>query len=199
MYVRASFCVSNVGTMVSSSVIGVALGVEASCGVCAVAIGPTSVRQQKAKTLGHLITLTSIFSQRKSRPLLLLGEGRDEGFDPVKIDNLIHGLRKFSPMKLKIIGKNVRQSAKSADNSMALQKAMHFFGQFWSDPFGRRDLLDARFAQAIDRTEFSQEQILSVLTHTRAIVENTLVDSFLEQKLMIRVGEAMRFVTDSLK
>jgi len=82
---------------------------------------------------------------------------------------------------------------------MALQKAMHFFGQFWSDPFGRRNLVNARFAQAIDRTEFSQEQILSVLTHTRAIVENTLVDSFLEQKLMIRVGEAMRFVTDSLK
>jgi hypothetical protein len=66
------------------------------------------MRQQKAKTLSHLITLTSIFSQRKSRSLLLLGEGRDEGFDPVKIDNLIHGLRKFSPMKLKIIGKNVR-------------------------------------------------------------------------------------------
>jgi len=82
---------------------------------------------------------------------------------------------------------------------MALQKAMYFVGQFWSDPFGRRNLVDARFAQAIDRTEFSQEQILSVLTHTRAIVENTLVDSFLEQKLMIRVGEAMRFVTDSLK
>ena len=118
MYVRASFCVSNVGTMVSSSVIGVALGVEASCGVCAVAIGPTSVRQQNAKTLGHLITLTSrlrgatarqaIVSQRESGALLLLGEGRDEGFDLVKIDNLIHGLRKFSPMKLKIIGKNVR-------------------------------------------------------------------------------------------
>jgi hypothetical protein len=66
------------------------------------------VRQQNAKTLGHLITLNSIFSQRKSRPLLFLGEGRDEGFDPVKIDNLVHGLRKFSPMKLKIIGKNVR-------------------------------------------------------------------------------------------
>src|SRR5207302_11083855 len=108
MYVRASFCVSNVGTIVSSSVIGVALGVEASCGVCAVAIGPTSVRQQNAKTLGHLITLTSISSQRKSRPLLLVGVGRDEGFDPVTVDGLIQGLRIFSPMKLKIIGKNVR-------------------------------------------------------------------------------------------
>ena len=82
---------------------------------------------------------------------------------------------------------------------MSLQKAMHFLGQFWADPFGGRDLLDACFSQAIDRTEFSQEQIFSVLTHARAIVENTLVDSFLEQKLMIRVCEAMRFVTDSLK
>src|SRR5207237_6903547 len=105
MYVRASFCVSNVGTIVSSSVIGVALGVEASCGVCAVAIGPTSVRQQNAKTLGHLITLTSrlrgatarqaIVSQRESGALLLLGGGRDEGVDVVMIDNLVHILCKF--------------------------------------------------------------------------------------------------------
>ena len=82
---------------------------------------------------------------------------------------------------------------------MALQKAMHFFGQFWSDPFGRRNLVNARFAQAIDRTEFSQEQILSVLTHTRAIVENTFVDSLLEQKLVVRVCESMRFVANSLE
>ena len=82
---------------------------------------------------------------------------------------------------------------------MALQEAMHFSGQFRSDPFGRRNLLDARFAQAIDRTEFSQEQTFPVLTHARAIVENTFVDSFLEQKLMISVRETMRFVSDSLK
>ena len=82
---------------------------------------------------------------------------------------------------------------------MSLQKAMHFLGQFWADPFGGRDLLDARFSQAIDRTEFSQEQIFSVLAHARAIVENTFVDPFLEQQLVISICEAMRLVADSLK
>jgi len=70
---------------------------------------------------------------------------------------------------------------------MLLQKAMHFFGQFWPDSFSGRDLLDARFAQTIDRTKFSQKQVLSVLTHARTIIQNALVDPFLEQKLMIRV------------
>src|SRR5438105_8548141 len=64
-----------------------------------------------------------------------------------------------------------------------LQETMHFFGQFWANSFRGGDLLHARFAQAIDRTKFSQEQIFSVLTHAWAIVENTLVDSFLEQEL----------------
>ena len=82
---------------------------------------------------------------------------------------------------------------------MPLQKAMHFFGQFWPDPLGRRNLLDTRFAQAIDRTEFSQKQAFPVLTHTRAIVKNTFVDPFFKQKLVISVGEAVRFIADSLK
>src|SRR5260370_25083051 len=82
---------------------------------------------------------------------------------------------------------------------MTLQKAMHFFGKFWPDPLGRRNLLDTRFAQAIDRTEFSQKQAFPVLTHARAIVENTFVDPFLEQELMVSIREAMRFVADSLK
>ena len=82
---------------------------------------------------------------------------------------------------------------------MALQKAVHFFGQFWSDPFRCRNLLNAGFAQAIDRTEFSQKQTFPVLTHARTIVENAFVDPFLEQKLVIRVGEPMRLVADTLK
>src|SRR5260370_35545027 len=82
---------------------------------------------------------------------------------------------------------------------MPLQKAVHFFGQFWPDALGRRNLLDARFAQAIDRTEFSLKQAFPVLTHTRAIVENTFVDPFLKQQLWISVGEAVRFIADSLK
>ena len=82
---------------------------------------------------------------------------------------------------------------------MSLQKAMHFFGQFWSDAFGSRDLLDTRFAQTFDRTKLSQKQVFSVLTYTRAIVEDAFVDSFLHQQLMIGIGKTMRFVPDPLK
>src|SRR5205807_2411999 len=83
--------------------------------------------------------------------------------------------------------------------SMSLQKAMHFFRQFWSDPFGGRDLLDARFPQTVDRPEFSQEQIFTVLTDAGAIIENAFIDPLLEQQLMIRVRETMRLIPDSLK
>lgn len=82
---------------------------------------------------------------------------------------------------------------------MPLQKAMHFFGQFWPDPFGSSDLLNARFAQTIDRAKFSQKQAFPVLTHAGTIVENAFVDPLLEQKLVVSIREAMRFVADSLK
>ena len=82
---------------------------------------------------------------------------------------------------------------------MPLQKAMHFFSQFRPDPLSRRNLLDACFAQSIDRTEFSQKQAFPVLTHARTIIENTFVDPLLEQQLVISIREAMRFVADSLK
>ena len=82
---------------------------------------------------------------------------------------------------------------------MPLQKAMHFFRQFWPDPFGRRDLLDARFPQTIDRPEFTQEQIFPILTYARTIIQNAFINSLLEQKLMIRVRETMRLIPDSLK
>ena len=82
---------------------------------------------------------------------------------------------------------------------MALQEAIHFLGKLSPDPLSRGYFLDARFPQPIDRPKLSQEQIFAVFTHTRAIIENTFVDSFLEQKLVIRVREPMRFVPDSLK
>ena len=82
---------------------------------------------------------------------------------------------------------------------MPLQKAVHFFGQFWPDPFGSSYLLNARFAQTIDRPKSSQEQTVPVLTHARAIVQNAFVDPLLEQELMVSVRETMRFVPDSLK
>src|SRR5262249_39848444 len=93
----------------------------------------------------------------------------------------------------------LRQSAKSAGKSMALQEATHLFGKPSPDPLSRSDFLDTRFPQPIDRPKLSQQQIFAAFTHPGAIIENTFVDSFLEQKLVIRVREPMRFVPDSLK
>jgi hypothetical protein len=63
----------------------------------------TIAKQQRAKTLSDLITLTSILSQGERRPFLPLGEGRDEGFGAGKIDNVILGLRRFSQIRAKLI------------------------------------------------------------------------------------------------
>ena len=82
---------------------------------------------------------------------------------------------------------------------MASQEAMDFFRQLSSNSFGGRNLLHARLAQTINGTKLAQQQIFPVLTHARAIIENTFVDSFLKQKLMIRVCETVRFIANSLK
>ncbi len=82
---------------------------------------------------------------------------------------------------------------------MPLQKAMHFFRQFSSNPFGGGNLIDARFAQAIDRAKLPKQKIFPVLTHARAIIENAFVDSLLQQQLMISVREPMRFIANSLQ
>ena len=68
-----------------------------------------------------------------------------------------------------------------------------------ADPFGGRDLFHGRFAQALHRTEFPQEQIFPVLAHARTIIENAFADPLLHQQLVIGVGEAMRFIADALK
>ena len=70
---------------------------------------------------------------------------------------------------------------------------------FRSDAFCRRDLLHCRFPQPIDRTELAQEQVFSVLTHARTIIQNAFADSLLHEQLMIGIGEAMRFVADPLQ
>src|ERR1700730_12261769 len=62
---------------------------------------------------------------------------------------------------------------------MSLQKAVDILGQFRTNAFGGRDLLHGRFAEPIDGTESTQKQILAVLTHSRAIVENTFTDALL--------------------
>ena len=82
---------------------------------------------------------------------------------------------------------------------MAFEKPMNFLRQFRPDPFRGRDLFHRRFPQPIHRTKFPQQQILPVLAHARAIVEDTLADPLLHQKLVIGVREPMGFVADSLE
>ena len=59
---------------------------------------------------------------------------------------------------------------------MPLQEAMHFFGQLAANPFRGRNFIHRRFAQTIHGTKLSQQQILPVLTHTWAIIENAFAD-----------------------
>src|SRR6184192_1378224 len=91
------------------------------------------------------------------------------------------------------------ESAKSTDKSMSLQELMHFFGQLSANPFRGSDFVHRRSAQAIHRAELPQQQILAVLTHTGAIIKNAFADSLFHEQLMIRVGEAMRLVANTLK
>ena len=87
----------------------------------------------------------------------------------------------------------------TADKSMPLQKAVHFFGQLSADAFRGCDLLDACLAEAIHGAELLQQQTFPVLTHARAIVENAFFDSFFHEQLVIRVGKPMRLVANALK
>src|SRR5207247_11111711 len=92
-----------------------------------------------------------------------------------------------------------RASLKSTDKSMSLQEVMHFFGQLSANPFRGSDFVHRRSAQAIHRAELPQQQILAVLTHTGAIIKNAFADSLFHEQLMIRVGEAMRLLANTLK
>ena len=83
--------------------------------------------------------------------------------------------------------------------SVPLEKAVHFLRQLLAYPFGRRNFFDARFAQALHRTESAQEKIFAVLAHAGTIVENALADPFLHQQLVISVGETVRFVANPLQ
>src|SRR6266404_1332128 len=86
-----------------------------------------------------------------------------------------------------------------SEELVGLQEVMHFLRQFSPDPFGRGNFLHARFAQAIDRSKPSQEEIFPVLTDARTIVKDAFVDALLQKKLVICVREPMRFVANSLK
>jgi hypothetical protein len=86
-----------------------------------------------------------------------------------------------------------------APKSMALQKSVHFFGQLSANPFSRSNLLNTCLPETIHRPKSPQQQILPVLTHTRAIIENALFDAFLHEQLMVRVGKPVGLVANALK
>src|SRR5437016_11657477 len=88
---------------------------------------------------------------------------------------------------------------KSVDKSMALQKSVHFFGQFSANPFSRNNLLNTCLPETIHRPKSPQQQILPVLAYTRAIIENALFDAFLHEQLVVRVREPMGLVANALK
>ena len=54
-------------------------------------------------------------------------------------------------------------------------------------------------AQSFHRTETPQQNIFSVLTHARAIIQNAFANALLHQELVIGVGESMRFIANTLK
>src|SRR5207302_8820753 len=83
--------------------------------------------------------------------------------------------------------------------SMPLQEAMHFFSQLGTNPFRGRNFVHRRFAQTIHGTKLPKQQILSVLTHTWAIVKNAFADALFHEQLMISVGETMCFIANALE
>src|SRR5262249_38776537 len=82
---------------------------------------------------------------------------------------------------------------------MAPQKTMQLLRKFSPNPLSGGNLIGARFAQTTDRAKFSKQNVLTVLTYTRAIIENTFVNSLLEQQLMIRVCEPVCLIADPLQ
>ena len=82
---------------------------------------------------------------------------------------------------------------------MPLQEAMHLFSQLAANPFCGGDLVNGRFPQAIHGTKSSQQQVLPVLTHARAIVKNAFADALFHEQLMISVGETMCFIANALE
>jgi hypothetical protein len=84
-------------------------------------------------------------------------------------------------------------------SSMPLQKHVHFFRQLSANAFGRCDLIDSCPPKPIHGAEPPQQQILPVLAHPGAIVENAFFDAFFHQQLVIRIGEPMRLISDALK
>ena len=82
---------------------------------------------------------------------------------------------------------------------MSLKEAVDILGQFGTNALRGGNLFYGCFAEPIDGAEPAQEQILPVLTHSWAIVENAFTNPLLHQQLVVSVGEAMRFVSNALE
>ena len=55
------------------------------------------------------------------------------------------------------------------------------------------------FRSRFTEPNLRSKQILAVLAHARAIVENAFADALLHQELVISVGETVRFVANALE
>jgi len=66
-------------------------------------------------------------------------------------DSAIHRRQHF--LGITSFEENLRKSVKSVDKSMPLKKSVHLFGQLPANAFGRRELLNARFPEAIHRAK----------------------------------------------
>jgi hypothetical protein len=90
-------------------------------------------------------------------------------------------------------------SLNMTDSSMVLQKAVNVFRQLSANAFRGRDLFNGCLPQAIHGAEPPQQQIFPVLAYPETIVENTFLDPFFHEQLMICVSEPMRLIADALK
>jgi hypothetical protein len=171
MNVRASFWVSKVGTIVSSS--GAALGLDPGVGmsVCAWIVVASAKSDVIHKRPAFLINV-------------ILSEAKNLG----SFSRLKHSdkQRCFASLNM-------------TDSSMVLQKALHFLRQFAANSLGGCDLVNSCLAQAVHGAEPPQQKILPVLAHSGTIVEDAFFNSFFHEQLVICVGKPVRLIADALK
>ena len=184
MYVRASFCVSNVGMIVSSS--GEALGLNAGVGisVCARRF-PSAATNANTNTANVFVIITP-------RPERIKSDAETHRTPKHFVQNSWQRLDHFAKalgvrtrprvaLNLALFNKCDDISTGFAPKSMPLQKSVHFFGQLSANPFSRSNLLNTCFPETIHRPKSPQQQILPVLAYTRAIIENALFDAFFHE------------------
>ena len=151
MYVRASFCVSNVGMIVSSS--GEALGLSAGVGlsVCACRSPPVAT---------NVNTKTAIVFVINKRPKREKSDAETHRTPKhfvqsswQRLDHFAQALgvrtRPRVALNLALFKKCDDISTGSAPKSMALQKSVHLFGQLSANSFSRSNLLNSCLPETI--------------------------------------------------